>query len=79
MNDKNTNSPDPSWKRLDKAGGICAILYVLFALGEHYQSATGSQNNGFPAGNAPNSNYMRMVCPLNRLTAINIFCFLCHA
>jgi hypothetical protein len=26
------NSPDPSWKGLYKAGGICAISYVLFAL-----------------------------------------------
>lgn len=29
---KDTNSPDPSWKDLYKAGGISAILYVIIAV-----------------------------------------------
>lgn len=32
MNNKNTIIPEPSWKELYKAGGVSAILYVLFAL-----------------------------------------------
>lgn len=32
LKERLVNNIDPSWKGLYKAGGICAILYVLFAL-----------------------------------------------